>query len=1049
MQSAASSTSKTNVPRYAIQALSISQFVFSSTNGLTLIAAILLALAEYASSEIDASSLWWLAPLGLAMIVTTVASFYRVVRTNELGATIQLWRGLSSRKYKVLRKGMSEMTLKASRLLPGDLVVLEKGDRVPADMQMVSGSLKVDEGSEIVAKIAATRSSLASKDYGLETFLFKGSNVVDGSATGLVIFAGDHGPGGDHQETTLQRDLKYFYKRMLVISITVAIVFGLIGQWAARGNDAQYALSDKASIVLVIVGGIIISSVPLLFTLSLVTGLGITERFIRRKRGLFTCQLDMLTSISSIGCLVIGSTDFILSGNSRSIIGISDSGDRDHLVEAIRMTLGAHDPSVAFWLDVNEAPGSPKMLDQKNFPIQIDRSAMTIKRGGVREFMCGPVNDMRSLCGLEPEPVTDPEILEIGFVEKDSFLGKISFSKNFTNQETKRAIEILSLMGIELIPVLHSRNMFMSSRDEVRSILESIGLTEEVSEITSDENPSQVAVEDVIEYDAEGYMQNVDEDDDCLVPDSVLEMIRSGMHAPAARRPIKKLVEGRQLALYPSHNLKRILHEDSMGFFNLNLIQKLRIVISLKHARPMSTVGYLGSSEVDRMSLLAAHIGITNEVHLGRSSDVLIADVAENSFPVLAKSILDCRIAFCNIRRSLMFLVSQIVPRICPLLLTLAFGYPLAISVTLIIASSMVLDLPLALALLKDPAEYDVPLRKPRSQFHEKLVSRRMILVAICFLGVLSTLSGFLGYCQVFSDFGYNPDGLAGIQNAGFVVFNQTTYSIEPGFPPTSGFPLELSLSKLDNVHLCGRVGNPLAFTTEALADVSYADRCTGPLFTLDKYNQFCYGSKAAEYTSTIQNEVALFVQQKSVAGVLFERNTTAQGVPVCRLKTSDGIYIPYGFYTEYNQGVIDTALQGHKCQTTDITDEADGLPICFTNRVIMYAQSAYLTSFVFFSVCSALLLLRTELFSFFHIGFVNRNWWVLLGCLASLGLTLAAVYVKPIQDLLNTRKVELPNLFSPAVMFLIFAFIVDEIRKATIRRQTQFGHRLMQRTMW
>lgn len=1041
-------------PQFALQTISVSHFIFSSTNGLTVAAVVLLVLSYFAATNVTPLSLWYLLPLGFGFCLTTVASFLRIVRTNELGATFADWNGVHNRKYKVLRRGMNEMNLKASRLIPGDLVLLTKKDIVPADSQMVSGSAKVKEGASILDKFPASRGSSTAGDVGIENFLFKGSRIIEGSAKCLVIFVGDHGPGGNHEETTLQRDLKYFYKRVLALSGVLSLLFGLLGQWAIRNNEAEYSFADKGSIVLVIVAGVIISSVPLLFTLILVFGLAFTERAIRRKNGIFTSQLDLLTSFASLDAVMIGCPELLVPPSSRRITDIvpEDTVSRADLTRAIRATLGAHDPAVDVLLDKRNCEGIED--DIKAIPLKIDRVACQLIRG---DFVCGLNEDVQTLCGVQSNPSED--VLELGFAFQNSYLGRLSFSPVSVTTPIKRALYLFGMMGIELVPAFHSENIFFSSRHEIKRLLSDLGLFDS-GQIVGDGQPSNPptpppqSVEDdnIVAAGEDSGSENM-ESEQCLVPDGVLKMIQTGLHVSLDRTPkINRLIEGRQLSLYPGHNLIQHMQEGRIGFLNLNMVQKLRLVVSLKRARPSATIAFLGVDQIDRMAILGAHIGITTEVSLGRACDILVAHAEGDSLPVIAQSILECRKCFANLRRSLMYLISQIVPRLSPLLLTLAFSYPLALSVQLIIVASLVIDLPVAIALLRDPPEYDLPFRRPRGEFHEKLVSQRMLLIAVAFLGVLGTLSGFLGYCQSFFDYGFNPRGLAGFQSAGFVLFDQTASS-EPGFPPTEGYPLDLTLRVLDNVHLCGRVGASIDLSQNGLSNVPKGERCGGQIFTLDRYNEFCYSleNSLVSYTSKVKAAVNMYVIQKSVSGVLFQRNTTTAygGLPTCNLKTSDGIYIPYGFYTDGSQAIIDKSMSGASCSASDVLDDEFNLPLCFTNKAIKIAQSVYFASSTFFALCSVLLILRTELFSFFHISVINRNYWVLIACAVSVTLTLLIVYLSPLQTILGTGSIDARNLLSQATPFIIIAFGLEELRKRIIRSRTPMGNWLMQRTMW
>jgi magnesium-transporting ATPase (P-type) len=1008
--SVTSVSSTSHVPETALQAVSLSQFVFSSTNGLTVAAIILVIISNTSNNRVQVSSLWLLVPLGICVLVTTLTSFYRVLRRNELGATLAQWRKSSGRHYKVLRRGAQqvEISLRASQLVPGDVVLISEKQIVPADMQIVKGVFKIDEGGTVVEKAAAGPSSTNSAN-----FLFKGSKVIEGSGKGLVIYCGDETATSRKYDSALQGDLKYFYKRVVSLTFITSIVFGLIGQLANAQAETQYSLGDKTPIILYLVAGIVIASVPSLLTVSLVTALGISERYIRKTLHLFLAKLDLVTSLASMGVVVVGSTKYLIDKKFSEGVKECDAGqDPDEFQRSIDATLGAQDIS----------------------SLEKDSSTHSIKATAD--------NGVQYMCTAETELVFYKKDMQSGIAIR---LGSLKPSYRVA-EEVKVSLSRLRKMGIEIIPVFES-NDALETKDSVERILRSAGLLAPV-------NLGNIGP--VEEGDVQVGASIENQDQEMLVEES-----DSDVSGPDDNEPIpqlQKIFQGRQMVLLSSANLKGILESGEVGFCNVNLIQKLRIVASLKHTRHGSTVGFIGGNDPgDRMGLLAAHIGFSSQVFLGRSSDALIALPEEQAFPAITKAVVEARRCVANIRRSLMFLLLQIVPRLVPLIFTLAFFLPTALPLTLLLAGCLVIDLPIALALIRDPAEYDVAFRKPRNETRERIISEKMILIAMVLLGPIAALAGFVAYFQTFSDFGFNPSGMFGISRAGVVKFDAVTNSSsEPGFPSTSGFPFILSLDVYQNLHLCGRVGDVFSQSPTGHTSIAVSDRCSGPLFTIDDFNLFCYATansaeSSVSYNAARQDIVALYTQQKSVAGVIFQRNTTAgfEGLPVCGPKNADGIYVPWGFYTTSNQPIIDAAFADYKCSATETIDATNGLTTCFTTSALKFAQSAYWAAITLFAVFAAILLLRTEVYSFFHIGFINSN-WVLLGAIAlSMGLTLLSIYVPALNDVLDTRALPIANLFSPAIPFIILAFTLDELRRRLIRRQTPFGLWLRERTMW
>lgn len=1052
MENASLLSTASHVPENALQAISISQFIFSSTNGLTLVAIILLVIAEYSSERINISSLWLILPLAISVLLTTATSFYRVLRRNELGATLAEWKKYSKHKFKVLRRGVTgEIMLKASQLVPGDLVYIYEKDVIPADMQMVSGSCMIDEGSAVVEKKPVNRKIEGSSQQNSEQFLFKGGKVVKGEARGLVVYCGDETATSRKYDTILQGDLMYFYKRVLALTGIVSVVFGAIGQWVITQSDSQYSLGDKAPLIMYLVAGILIASVPSLFTFSLFLGLGRSETRIRNNFHLYLSKLDLVTSLASIDIVAVGSKHYLVQDDSflelsDELVSVNSGQDRSELLKAIAATLGKYDKNVSEWLK------SKNVQTEFSSPLIVSRQSHTLTRSlGSTEYVC-----------LAPQPGDDRLVFEKRMGDYAEILGFMTWpGLERVTPQTREAVSLLRTMGVEIVPVFES-SMILDSRQSTEKILKSSQLFDANAVANSPGSPAASAVDPAEEppvIDEEVSSESTDSEAECLVADEVLDFLKSGVHVSGTGSVplVKKVMEGRQLALMSSSNLKHLLSSGDVGFCAVNLMQKLRIVANLKHVRHGITVAFLGGSEPgDRMALLASHIGISTNVYLGRSADAVIATPESNAFTSLANGILEARTCVCNVRRSMMFLLAQIVARLIPLLLSLSFSYPLALSLNLLLAGCLVMDLPVALAFIRDPPEFDLPFRKPRNEKHEKMISQRMLLISIVFLGPLAAFSGLLGYFEILSDFGFNPWGMFGFSTAGVVKFAKVVNGTqEPGFPSTSGYPLDLSLDVLEGLHLCGRVGEYTALTPSGLGSISVKDRCHGPLFTLNDFNLFCYAQarngNTEGYSIAMREKVELFVEQKNVAGVIFERNTktTSEGLPVCGFPDGDGIYVPWGFYTNLHQPTVDRTFRDYSCSATDVKAKADGLSVCFTAEAVYYAQTVYFAASTFFAICAAILILRTELFSFFHIGFINHNWAVPGACLLSLGLLLVLIFVEPVADAIGARTIRIGNLFAPSFPFIMLAFWLEEIRKKLIRRRTPTGHWLMQKTMW
>lgn len=148
---------------------------------------------------------------------------------------------LVSTKAKVLREGQT-LTLDSANLVPGDVVLVQAGDRVPADLRLLEGH------SLLLKESALTGESLPVEKYPASVLpqptplaervnmLFAGTVVVRGSGTGVVVATGIHTEIGHitglvdaarEPKTPLQKAMKILSTTL----VKVALVFSLGIPW--------------------------------------------------------------------------------------------------------------------------------------------------------------------------------------------------------------------------------------------------------------------------------------------------------------------------------------------------------------------------------------------------------------------------------------------------------------------------------------------------------------------------------------------------------------------------------------------------------------------------------------------------------------------------------------------------------------------------------------------------------------------------------------------------------------------------------------------------
>ncbi len=218
------------------------------------------------------------------VLVNAVVGF---VQESKAERALESLKEMVSTEATVIRDGR-RLRVPSAELVPGDLVVLQSGDRVPADMRLHQvRELQVDESAltgesvpvEKTSAVLAPDTVLADR----RNMAYAGTMVTSGQAHGIVIATGDHTEAGrisklisetESLATPLTRKISSFSKLLLVVILLLAGVTFLVG-WM-RGESALEMF--KAAVALAV--GAIPEGLPAAMTITLAIGV---KRMARRR----------------------------------------------------------------------------------------------------------------------------------------------------------------------------------------------------------------------------------------------------------------------------------------------------------------------------------------------------------------------------------------------------------------------------------------------------------------------------------------------------------------------------------------------------------------------------------------------------------------------------------------------------------------------------------------------------------------------------------------------------------------------------------------------
>jgi len=189
----------------------------------------------------------------IILFVVIVNAILGVVQENKAEKSLEALKSMSAPFAKVMRNG-EVSHVKSEEIVPGDIVILEAGDFVPADMRLIEfASLKIEESALTGESVPVEKEDviIEKEDASLGdrvNMAYSGSSTVYGRGVGIVTGTGMNTEVGkiaaylsetDNSMTPLQIKLEELSKILTVaVGIICVLVFGL--SWLAEPNiDAQ------------------------------------------------------------------------------------------------------------------------------------------------------------------------------------------------------------------------------------------------------------------------------------------------------------------------------------------------------------------------------------------------------------------------------------------------------------------------------------------------------------------------------------------------------------------------------------------------------------------------------------------------------------------------------------------------------------------------------------------------------------------------------------------------------------------------------------------
>jgi Ca2+-transporting ATPase len=673
----------------------------------------------------------------------------------------------------------NELTeLPQEKLVPGDIIYLEEGDKVPADIRIIeSFNLRTNDFSltgesmpqEKHSNTIKKKSSLADRD----NMAYLGTTIASGDAKGVIVATGMGTELGKiaslaqeekKSKSPLQMEMQSIANRITVFAVIIAVLLFGVTMWQGLGINLAliYALGIAVAVVP--------QALPMQITVALSNGVA---RLAKKN-----AVIKKLSSVETLGSTNVICTDktgtltknemtvvyLWFDGQQYEVTGVgyepegkimNSSGKElteaeidkiEIMLDTATMASNAEihepdadhpgwypigDPTEAALIAVSTKLGtrSPKEDEEnpelKEFPFDSERKRMSsIRQFGKRKVLC-----MKGAIG---------SVLSVSkFIYKRGKAAKLT-KKDVDKLEalnveySKKAMRVLAFGYRELKDAKRDYDM-----EDVEKNIILLGLM-------AMNDPPKEGVKEAIDGAHEAHIRTyIMTGDHAITAQAVGQEIHL---SPKDKEAV--VITGEELSELKDKELKKIMRDnESLIFSRVSPEDKLRIVKVLKSDREV--VAVTGDGVNDAPALKSAHIGVAMGsigTDVAKEASELI--ILDDSFSTLVYAIREGRTIYNNLKKTILASLTSNGAELSIVLLGLAgvalFGWPIPILAIQVLAIDLLAEILPLTALTFDPASKDLMTSPPRAQ--EEHILNKYTMIEVLSLGFLMGGLGFASF---------------------------------------------------------------------------------------------------------------------------------------------------------------------------------------------------------------------------------------------------------------------------------------------------------------
>ena len=628
-----------------------------------------------------------------------------VVQEAKAEKSIESLKKMTPQKAKVVRDGKSK-EVNAEDLVPGDIIVLEAGNFVPADCRILENyQLKVEESSLTGETVATDKDSdfIAKKDSPLgdrKNMAFMASTTVNGHGRAVVTEIGMKTEVGkianmmienEAPETPIQKKLGQVGKVLGVACLVICIVIFLIGI-VKKIEPIEMFMTSVGLAVAAIPEGL-----PAIVTIML--SIGVTK--MAKKNSI----IRKLPAVETLGSSTVICSDKTgtLTQNKMKVVEIYSANSSNNIVELASLCTDCEVNVQSNGKQEVAGEATEKAIVEKLIDMGKSKQELELIMPRVNEIPFDYTRNMMTnihKLNNKYRIITKgaPDVL-LKYCVRDTISNDVMSDrhiKEILNQNAKMANKALRVIAVAYKDVVSLPSKISS--ENIEKDLNFVGLLGMI-------DPPREGVKEAVKTCRRAGIKTV------MITGDHLDTARAIARDLSIMGPYDKAITGQELEKMSDEVLRKEIKNYSV-FARVSPEHKVRIVKAWQ--KTGAVVAMTGDGVNDSPALKNADIGIAmgkNGTDVAKNAaDMILTD---DNFVTIVEAVKQGRNIYDNIRKAVHFLIATNIGEIVTIFMGLVLGLKSPLLAIQLLWINLVTDSLPAIALGLEPPEKDIMDRKP------------------------------------------------------------------------------------------------------------------------------------------------------------------------------------------------------------------------------------------------------------------------------------------------------------------------------------------------